>query len=175
MDGFKKENELMSIPKFVGHMNSNPLLIPNRYNINITSPVGTFGQEISMNCIAVSVPSRSIATSDRYLYGPTTKVPYVEIFDDLAMTFRLSADMYERGLVDSWMDKIGGQQYGAAYFDDIKGTAQVSILHRNNATMKTYNFFDVIPINISESSFSQDAEEPSTVTVQFAYHHYEWS
>lgn len=161
----------MKITDFVGSISRHPLLVPNRYRVNITSPVGT--PDLQFNVVAANVPARSVATMDRYIHGPTTKVPYVEIFDDLSLTFRLSADMVERSFIDQWLDKIGGQQYASAYFDEIKGMITLEVYHSNDQKMKTYRFYDVVPLSLSETSMSQDAQEFATVTVQFAYHHYE--
>jgi len=165
----------MSIPEFVANLAKHPLLIPNRYNVMILGPEGVFDQAVSYNVASVGIPARSLATAERFIHGPNTKVPYVEIFDDLSLTFRLSADMYERQLIDQWMTKVGGEQYASEYFDDIKGKVVIKVMHRDGQVMKTYNFWDAIPISLSDTALSQEASEPATVTVQFAYHHYEWS
>lgn len=162
----------MSIPDFVGNMRAYPLLIPNKYEVAINGPVA-IPKELTFNCMSVAIPARSVATVERFVYGPSTKIPYVEIFDDLNITFRLSADMVERAFVDDWLDKIGGEKYGAAYFDEIKGNVTVKVLHLNDQLMKTYNFYDAYPLSVSETTLSQDSEEISLITVQFAYHHYD--
>lgn len=165
---------MSSIPDFVSQISKNPLLVPNRYDVNITSPVGTIDKKMSMNCVSANVPARTIATIDRFIYGPTTKIGYVEIFDDLNLTFRLSADMIERSFFDLWMNKIGGKDYQCAYFNEVKGSIILQVYHSDNRLMKTYEFIDVLPLNLSESTFTQDAETFATVSVQFGYHHYEW-
>lgn len=162
------------IPYFVAHLKKHPLLIPNRYHVVITGPLGVFPDSISINCINAMIPARSMATVERFVAGPMTKVPYVELFDDMSLTFRASADLYERALIDQWMNKIGGVKYGCAYFNDIKGQINIDVYNQDNTKMKSYKFIDAVPISLSETSLADNAEELSTFTVQFAYHHYEW-
>lgn len=162
----------MNITEFIGNIRKHPLLIPNRYKVHVTGPL-IAPTNLTLNVTSLSIPNRSVATMDRYIKGPSTKVPYVEIFDDLTITFRLSADMVERAFFDQWIDFMGGQFYSAAYFDDIKGKIIIEVYHLNDQKMRTYEFFDVFPLSVSETSMSEDSEEIATSTVQFAYHHYE--
>jgi hypothetical protein len=164
-----------SIPDFVSMITKNPLLIPNRYHCIISGPGGKmFPEEILMNIINCSIPSRALLTVEKFTKGPTTKIPYAETFEDLTITFRLSADMYERSLIDEWMNKAGGDKYGAAYFNEVKGRIEIGIYHQNNQLMKTFTFVDVVPINLGELTLSDSSEEIASIVVQFSFHHYEW-
>lgn len=174
MERIEEDNKRMSIPEFVGNLGRHPLLIPNKYEVSILGPNGIFPREVMYNCITAAIPARTLSTVERHIHGPQTKVPYLEIFDDLSFTFRLSADMYERALIDEWMTKVGGRKYGAQYYYDIIGEIRVAIMHRNDQKTRKYTFLEAFPISLSETGLSQDASEPAAVTIQFAYHHYEW-
>ena len=66
----------------------------NRYNVNIIPPAFMSSASDTLSklqylCEAISLPTKSLASTPQDIYGPTREIPYRETFTEAALSFIL--------------------------------------------------------------------------------------
>lgn len=70
-------------------------------------------------CEAVSIPTRSLATSPEDIYGPPREIAYRSTFTEMALSFYLDNDMSIKTYFDTWQEIIVDQITGNTnYWDE---------------------------------------------------------
>jgi hypothetical protein len=74
----------------------------------IGSPISPeWKKRLALNCVAASLPGKSVETQLFTVYGPTSKMPYVENYtNEITLTFNCSLDMFERKYFTGWQGLI---------------------------------------------------------------------
>jgi len=165
--------ELFSIKKIVSHVKENTLLTPNRYKITIHSPIVEINESITLNCHRCDIPGHSISSFDHSNIGPTRKIPNDETFDQLSTSFYNTVNLKEFKAINKWITHIGGKNYRMAYYNDIVGEMNIMVYDLKEQLKTSINIYEVYPTNISEIELSYTGEQPSEITVNWAYHTYE--
>ncbi len=162
----------ISISSIMSKVKSKGFLDPTKYQVMITGPLGTLGQDDSIYCSATSLPGRSVGTVERYDHGPIRKVPYAEIYADLSLTFMCSGNMTEHKFFDLWQTFcVGGDDFYLPYYDDIVGNIRLNLIDKQGSITMTMEAREAWPVMLSEVQLGYD--EMGTVpkfSVDFAYH-----
>ena len=111
----------------------------NRYNVVIIPPTELTGHS-ALNrtqflCEAISLPTKSLASTPQDIYGPPREIPYRETFTEAALSFILDDAFTLKRFFDKWQTKIINPETGnvANYWNDFTGSILISRL-RNAAT-----------------------------------------
>lgn len=97
--------------------------------------------ELTLRCIAASIPGITINTTDFKLYGgmPNLKIPISRTTNDLRLTFLTRSDSKDRYFFESWINLISNFSSNTiAYYDDIKSDIVITIYDENIKT-RTFN------------------------------------
>lgn len=145
--------------------------------------VGAVNQTFSFRCERAELPGKSLATIDDIHSGPTTKLAYDLVYNDITLTVIASQDMKEREFFDEWMDSIvvrgGPNTYGASglvnYYDSYAkdSVLEISQLKENGSPAVTYTLHDIFPIQLSPMNLAWEESntyQRFTVTMSYRYH-----
>jgi hypothetical protein len=132
----------------------------NLANILTTSINDTF----QFRCEKAELPGKTIATVDEIGSGPTIKLGYDMIYNDIQLSIICAQDMNERKFFESWMDFIvkpfgvGGQAGTIAYYSEyaLGNKLTVSQLDDFGKTILTYECMDVYPVALTPMNATWD-------------------
>lgn len=158
----------------VGHVSDNPLLEPNRYEVIITGPV-EINRHMSFNCSEAAIPGHNVGSFEHSIMGPKRKIPNEELFDDLSLTFYNGHHMYEIDAIYKWMDLISGKgRYRMAYYSDIVADINIVIYDLKENRIGEVHIAEAYPIGMSDVPLGYALDAPSTLSVNFTYHSYDF-
>lgn len=165
----------LSINALKASLQQFPLLDLSKYKVYITGPIGMLQEQISLRCSSVTLPGRSISTTERFHHGPIRKIPYAEIYDDVQMSFIASDTLEERRFFGSWQTLIGGgDSYNMAWYSDIIGTVQINTLDKQGRVTSSTTLYEAFPMTIDAIQLDYTAgDQLPLFNVTFAYHHWE--
>ena len=163
-----------SIDTIVGNVIDNPLLEPSRFEVIITGPV-EISRSMLFNCSQCDIPGHNIGSFEYSNIGPKRKIPNEELFDELSITFYNGHHLNEIATINKWLKMIGGDDsYRMAYYSDIVADININIYNLREELQGTVKFAEAYPVGVSDLELGFAAEAPSTITVNFAYHTYEF-
>lgn len=132
---------------------------PNLYSVVLTFPVGIAdnftSQKASFTCSAASLPSSNTGMTMVPYMGRQVKLAGDKTFDDWTVTILNDTDFSVRNAFERWADAISGHASNLAasgysnptnYF----ANATITQLDREGNELKTYEFQDIFPLQISE-------------------------
>lgn len=131
-------------------------------------------RNFSINCEMATLPGVGVTTSDRRYYGPTRKMPYNILHNDLNLSFYCSEDHRERKYFDAWVEQIANMDnFDIGFYDEYVSTIKVVNFDNSNRValeMEIYEAYplSVTPIDLGYSNMSTQAK----VMVNFAYYKY---
>jgi hypothetical protein len=98
-------------------------------------PLAIYNERLSLSCENIVCPGVSVMTGEFRTYGPVRKLPYMESYtNELAMSFRVGKDMYERDLFWGWNDQITNRfTHNLNYIDEYSTT--IDLYHLDMGTM----------------------------------------
>jgi hypothetical protein len=142
-----------------------------------TNPLQVFNdpRDISLLCESVTLPGRTIATTDYQTSPKVKKQAYGFINDDVSFTFMLTGDYYIKNVMTGWQDQIMNQQnYELAFKDDYVSTIIIQQLNDKNIPVYTCQLNNAFPVSVSSIELGNTNENTaSRVTVSFAYDDWE--
>ena len=133
-------------------------------------------QSLSMLCDTASLPTKSLATYEKTIYGPVKAMPYRMTFTEASMSFIMTDGMNEKKYFDAWQNKIVDQKTGnLGFFDDYICDINIKKFGRTAGDINespTYEviLFDAWPSIVSEVQLSHSGGTEAMklpVTFQF--------
>lgn len=138
----------------------------------------------SFRCEKAELPGRTLATAeDAVGGGPSLKLPYDVTYNDITLSIICSADMAERELFESWMDRIvgrGGRSNAGlvAYYSDYALGVSLTVeqIDEEGKPLIAYTLKDIYPTALTPMNASW--EETNTyqrfgVTLAYRYYTFE--
>lgn len=121
------------------------------------------------------LPGRSIATTEAKTVGPSRKMPYTALYNEVPMTFQLSEDMYEKKLFEAWHDLMYNPRSNTAgYYDDYVTTVQIDQLSIADEVTHSVKLIEAYPAIVSPMMLdSSSTSAIHKVVVSWNYHRYE--
>ena len=174
---------MANMDKFIANIKSGGLSRANRYELLITAPsisaLGNFAnnggaEQLRYRCSTVSLPSKSIATSETKIYGPVRLAPYQITYDQLSFSVYLSDDFRERQYFEDWMHYvIDYDTHRIRYYKEYSASdMQLLVMDETNKVTNTYVFEESYPLSVGEVSMSYSNEEPATCDISMTYRKY---
>ena len=155
----------------------------NKYMVTINKPPAfelpggiQMREHLSMLCDTVSLPTKSLATYEKQIYGPVKAMPYRMTFTEASMSFIMTDGMTEKKYFDAWQNMIVDPENGnIAYFNNyvvninIKKFSHTATGSSDSPTYEV-NLIDAWPsivaeVQLSHSGGSEAMKLP--VTFQF--------
>lgn len=164
---------------------------PNLFEVELTTPpAGVTGwnrEKFSYMCKAAALPASNIAAVDVPFRGRIFKVAGDRTIDTWTVTVINDEDFILRNAFESWMEIIakldnnvgatspGAYMCNATVYQLGRGgsAAATSNTGSNSSVLKTYEFIDIFPTNISQIDLSYDSSDTiEEFTVEFAVQNY---
>lgn len=201
-DGLARPNRyevILPIPRYINNFIGNSVFeqlfnLPNTIFTNITEALnGIFGEEpqdaqsrttntsisryLALQCEAAELPGKTLQTADVKIYGPTFKVPYQSLYNDITLTFLCTNEFYERKLFDRWLEAIMPTDTNNMRFSKEESTrylTNIKIIQYDEFIKQIYavELIDAYPIGISSQQLTWGDDNVHRVSVQFAYQKY---
>tara|TARA_B000000460_G_C21398656_1_gene341398 strand:+ start:94 stop:681 length:588 start_codon:yes stop_codon:yes gene_type:complete len=134
-------------------------------------------RQLSLLCDTATLPTKSLATYEKSIYGPVKAMPYRMTFTEASMSFIMTDGMAEKHYFDAWQNMIVDQTSGnIGFFDDYKCDITIKKFSRTaedtNSGDVTYEvqLFEAWPSIVSEVQLSHSGGTEAMklpVTFQF--------
>ena len=169
---------------FIANIKKGGLSRGNRYQLVITAPsipsLGNLSDSVAnatqlrYRVSTVSLPGKSIATSETKIYGPVRLAPYQITYDQLSFSVYLSDDFRERQFFEDWMHYVVDYDtHRIRYYKDYSASdMQLQVMDETNKVTNTYVFEESYPLSVGEVSMSYSNEEPATCDISMTYRKY---
>lgn len=175
-----------SVDGFASSINKTGIMRPTHFIVVVTLPSGITpkydNSQFAFRIESVSLPTRSILTSDLDYYGPVRRIPYRYNMLPVTMTVILSEDAREREIFQKWQDLLVGSsrqiynrgipvgQFDSHYYKDAVDGAGIEIFlfgespqfQQNKKPSRSYFSFNDIPELARTVGF-----DPSVITNPF--------
>ena len=175
----------INLQRFMSTMNARPPAMASDFQVKIFCPKIGSRDELTFRAENVSLPGRSVTTTDVMTVGPQRKMGYSAIYLETAINFILSERYNEKEYFDQWIDAIvgphrvqrnpGGNRFNAGYYDDYKGTIEIQNFNESGQPTYKTTLIEAFPINISPVQLDWSSGEISKLNVTFTYRYYEHS
>ena len=155
----------------------------NKFSVVISAPSGipalqnnAILRRLSFFCDTVSLPTKSLATYEKQIYGPVKAMPYRMTFTEASMSFYLPDEMPEKRFFDFWQDAIVSTKTGnISYYEDYVCDITIQKFSRtavdfSDTPTYTVKLFDAWPSIVSEVQLSHSGGTEAMklpVTFQF--------
>jgi len=128
-------------------------------------------RDISLLCETVSLPGRSISTTEYFTSLKAKKMAYGYINEDINMTFLLTGDYYIKNVLDKWINKIVNyDRHTINYKDDYVSEIEIQQLNDMNVPTYSVKLLKAFPINVAAVELSNSSENSiARVSVTFTY------
>jgi hypothetical protein len=153
---------------------------PSRFDVEIPVPLKlvsyrNLGQRLTLRCENAELPSRTLATTERKIYGPTEKHPYVSTYNESTFTFIVSDDMLEKKFFDAWMDLINPRStFNVAYKKDYMTNITVNQYDLQNKKTYSVSLNEAFPLSVNQLDLDWSNESAyHKLSVVFAYYTWE--
>jgi len=99
------------LQEFLGHFNRYGVAKTSHFQF-ICPPIvkgplfSDASKVLSLRCEATELPGRQLVSEDAHIYGPTYKVPYQTVYQELTLTFLETSTFYIRSFFEVWMNAI---------------------------------------------------------------------
>jgi hypothetical protein len=172
----------LNIQRFMSNMSQKPSARSSHFDVIITSKIGG-KSDLTLRAENVSLPGRSVSTTDFFDVGPPRKMGYSAIYGESAISFILSDDYNEKEYFDKWTDVIvgphrrrknsGGDRFNAGYYDDYKGTVEIQNYSASGQPTYKTTLIEAWPMIISPVQLDWGSSDFAKLNVTFTYRYYE--
>ena len=155
----------------------------DKYMVTLNKPPGfdlpggiEMRKRLTMLCDTATLPTKSLATFEKSIYGTVKAMPYRMTFTEASMSFIMTDSMREKKYFDNWQNRIIDQKTGnLGFFNDYVCDISIKKFGRNAADATetpTYEvtLFDAWPSIVSEIQLSHSGGTEAMklpVTFQF--------
>jgi len=153
---------------------------PARFNVEIPLPLKLVAylntaRLLTLRCENAELPGKTVATTDRKIYGPIEKQPYLTTFNDSTFTFIVSDDMKEKKLFDAWMDLINPKTtFDLNYKGDYITPITVNQYDVTNKLSYSVTMIDAFPVSVNQLDLDWSNDNTHhKLSVTFAYYTWE--
>ena len=171
-------------------LNSGGIAFNDKYLVTLNQPAGfdlpgeqDMRRQLSLLCDTATLPTKSLATFEKSIYGPVKAMPYRMTFTEASMSFIMTDGMAEKHYFDAWQNMIVDQTSGnLGFFDDYKCDIIIKKFNRTATDVNegdvTYEvkLFEAWPSIVSEVQLSHSGgTEAMKLPVTFQFRKWESS
>ena len=153
----------------------------NRYNVNIIPPSGipTLQSDPALGkfqymCEAISLPTKSLASTPQDIYGPTREIVQGYSYAEITGVFRCSSDMREKLFFETWQRlAYNPQTWALGYYDEYSGGIEIYSLDQQNKRRYGVQLIECFPKTIAAQSLTATtASDVQKLSVTFSYRYW---
>lgn len=152
----------------------------DKFDVTIIIPTLLQGQttsrELALQCEASELPGRDINMIEFRHYGFTKRIPHMNQYGQITLTFYCAGDMHEKKLFDRWLDIMIPTNSGlVSYPIDEEGNSQ----YESDVYINQYNpsgeliyqvkLFEALPVAVSPLTQNWSDDSVHRLVVTFAY------
>tara|TARA_B100000929_G_scaffold290599_1_gene284887 strand:- start:44656 stop:45615 length:960 start_codon:yes stop_codon:yes gene_type:complete len=121
------------------------------------------------------LPSKNLATTEIRYNGDFYKIPYATLYEEQEFSFLCSRDMFEKMIIDMWMDFIFDPiKHEISYMDEYSTDITLNLLDEQDNVTYSVVFRDAFPITCNSIPLSnQTRDEFANVSTAFAFKRWE--
>ena len=126
---------------------------------------------LNMSIESTEIPSKSLTTTDVRYNGDFYKLPYAVIYGAQQFTFRVSRDMYEKNIIDEWMNQIfNPTTHEVRYMDDYVTNVVINQLDERDRIVYSVMLKDAFPTMCNPLTVSnEESNQFHRLSVMFNY------
>jgi hypothetical protein len=169
------QNSTSSVTKLWSNFGTFGYVPNNRFRMEFTPPKVLQEQldneRLSVACEELTLPGKSLGTTDYTLQGPGRQMPYEFIFSQsIEMSFRLSDNMYERKIWLDWMDGVISPESGVmSYYEDYTSTVDLVLVDDSDADVYKWTVNEIYPKAIGAIQVAQSNEGYAVQPITFNF------
>jgi len=135
----------------------------------LNGPELSRGLEIMLE--STDMPGKNLATTEVKYNGDFYKVPYTNTYEAQSFTFRCSRDMYEKNIIDDWMNLIfNPTTHEIGYMDEYATNITINQLNEQDQIVYSVILKDAFPSLCSPVAMSnEDKDTFARLQVEFMY------
>ena len=189
---------MISITDYIQEISKQGIASPNRYWVTLTLPRGIdlsiWGNEsinqdsaqgnigkintqlngntqLSVKCIQVQFPGRTLMTTENRHWGTPYKLPYSALYDEVSFTFVAADNLRERYFFEVWQEAVINVNLNSLnFYDEYISQVQLYQLDKQNNFTYGIELDQAYPINIGAIDYSYATQnEFVSVTVSLTY------
>jgi len=147
---------------------------PNRFKVEITTPVGQLPEKCKFCCKGAKIPNYEIGNIELKYLGHKVKIGGDYNHGNLVLTFLNDYDFECRKFFEKWLFFEANKEGNNARPEEYLANSVVKVfqLGRRGEILRTYTFWHCVIIDISEIDLSMDSEsqiEEFSVTIEYSY------
>lgn len=120
-------------------------------------------------------PGKVISTAEFKDYGPTRKIAYGAMYNDVNLQFMVVDDMTEKRLFDDWHNYIIDDNRGSdlEYYNNYVGTIEISQFNKDGKRVYTVVLDEAYPVTVQSLPLSWgNTNQYHKLAVDIAYRSY---
>jgi hypothetical protein len=160
---------------FISEIKRGSLARNNRYAVIFTPPAQVNSgplRKVLLFCDQIQLPGVNYSTVQNRTFGEFRETPYEKLFDSLAMSFYVDADMKVKGLFDEWIASIQNPTSRTfSYYNDYISEMTIEVQDLQNKTRYEMSLYECYPKNIGSIQLDYANKDfmKMTVTMQYKY------
>jgi len=135
----------------------------DKYMVTLNKPPGfdlpggiEMRKRLTMLCDTATLPTKSLATFEKSIYGTVKAMPYRMTFTEASMSFIMTDSMEEKKYFDAWQNKIVGPKTGnLGFFDDYVCDISIKKFGRTASSVQQIPTYEVTLIDAWPSIVSE--------------------
>jgi hypothetical protein len=120
---------------------------------------------------STDIPGKNLTTTEIKYNGDFYKVPYAVVYETQQIMFKCSRDMYEKNIIDDWMNLIfDPTTHEVAYMDDYATNIIINQLNEQDEIVYSIILKDAFPTMCAPMTVSnEDRDTYARLQCQFMY------
>lgn len=145
----------------------------------VSSFLGGGGSEITRGLDimieSTELPGKNLTTTEVKYNGDFYKIPYANVYETQQFMFKCSRDMYEKNIIDDWMNLIfDPKTHEVGYMDDYATNITINQLNEQDEIVYSVILLDAFPTMCTPLTLSnEDRDQYARLQTMFMYRRWE--
>lgn len=136
------------------------------------------GRHLALRTETTELPGQSVATIEHRIYGPSRKVGYGTIYNDISFSMLCSHNLREKVFFDRWVEHIAGtgnvteNPFDVKYFNEYKSNVIINQYANDSSKRVIYSveLIDAFPTIVSALPVNHEGTEAHKLNVTMTFH-----
>lgn len=149
-----------------------PIFFGRAQRLGFISQLST-AKELTFLCDSTEITGRNFNTVDTRYYGPSFKLPFQSLYNDVNFSFLCRNEMREKRFFDYWHNKINpNSSYDFSYVDDYGAVINVYAFNEEGTAMYQQTLIRAWPILVGPIQTTWADDQISRLNVTFTFREY---
>lgn len=128
---------------------------------------------LPVRCEMAELPGQQLMTSDNKTYGPTYKMPFQVMYNEMNLSFIVSSNMDERYFFDAWMGLIKTDSDNYGYYNDFVVPLTITQFDTAGNGVYRVRLINAFPTAVTPLTLNWQDSDVHKLSVTFAYERFE--